>query len=64
VRRASGEGFFTGDSENYVKKGSRYGNLSPYGHIWRNVEGIRLSVFFREKDSIKWVRFFIPEDDF
>ena len=29
VRRASGEGSFTGDPGRYVKKGSRYGHLSP-----------------------------------
>ena len=50
MRRASGEGSFTGDPGRF-KKGSGYGHLS-IGAPLGNLEGIRLPGLSREKDGI------------
>jgi len=48
VRRTSGEGFFTGDPGRYVKKGSVYGHLSPYGTLYvRGEPEIRRGLVYR-----------------
>jgi hypothetical protein len=52
MRKASGEGTFTGDPGRYVKNDSGYGQILSIGAPVGNLEGIRLSGRHVEKYSI------------
>jgi hypothetical protein len=45
LKRLSAEGSFIGDPERYVKKGSRYGHLSPVGPHWGTWRGFTCQNF-------------------
>ena len=59
MRRASGEGSFTGDPEIYVKKGYGYGHLSPLGPRWGTWRGFACRDFC-EKRIVYLGSFLVP----
>jgi len=61
VRRASGEGSFTGDPGRYVNRGSGYGHLSTWGPVGEP-GGDLLARTFERKGLYIWVPFLDTED--
>jgi len=45
-----------------MKEGSRNGASLSIGTLWRNLEGVHLLGFLREKKNYIWVPFLDPEN--